>query len=429
MKKQPPRYHDPLLFFYRRFTLWMLERMLQQAGQTVCKPVPGRLLYVASNTRPYHFNGYSARTQSIVTALQTNGVDVRVMTRPGYPWDIGAEGLLPQSDTTLLDGVTYRHVRQPGLLRPFLSYVDQAASAVARLALAEQVAVIHAATNFQNAMPALLAARRLGLPFQYEMRGLWELSRASRWPTYAASGHYKFGLACEGMLVRHADKVFSISDALKRFAAQRWAVPEDRFVLLPNCVEPAEFATPDPAVVMPRRIGYAGALVAYEGLDTLIEAVALLKQEGVAVELNVMGDGAARAQLQAMVDQLDVADRVRLLGKIAPDEARQRLTSCALICIPRKPFEVCRLVPPLKLIEALAMGKPVVVPDMPLFRDELGSDQTGWFFRPGDAGDLSKVLSEALSSPQELVRRGKLGREYATSSRRWGDHVSALVVG
>ncbi len=49
----------------------------------------------------------------------------------------------------------------------------------------------------------------------------------------------------------------------------------------------------------------------------------------------------------------------------------------ALVCLPRKPFEVCRIVPPIKLVEALAMAKPVIVPDLPVFRDELGNSGSG----------------------------------------------------
>lgn len=429
MKKQPPRYYDPLLYFYRRFTLWGLERMLSTRARTgPGNSVAGRLLYVASNTQPYHFNGYSARTQSILKALHQNGTDVVAMTRPGYPWDIGAEGKLPDSDCTEVGGVNYRHVRYPGLFRPFLNYVDRAATAIAGRACAERVTIIHAASNFQNALPALVAARRLGLPFQYEMRGLWELSRASRWPDYPESGHYKFGLACEGLLVRHADRVFAISSALQRYAMARWDVAADRFSLLPNCVEASEFATDSQGFIAPRRIAYAGAMIAYEGLDTLIEAVALIKRNGGVIELLVMGDGEARPALENLSRQLGVTEEVQFLGKLPPLEARERLASCALICIPRKPFEVCRLVPPLKLVEALAMGKPVVVPDLPLFRDELGGVSAGWFFKSGDAEDLSSVLVEALSSPEALQQRGRAGQNHVTTQRRWTDHVQSLTV-
>lgn len=349
------------------------------------------------------------------------------MTRPGYPWDI-VEGALPAvARSTRVETVEYAHARDASLFRPFLLYVRQAARAIASHARVERVAVIHAATNFQNALPALLAARRLGVPFQYEMRGLWELTRASRWPGYERSGHCAFGLACEGMVVRHADKVFAISALLQQDAEARWGVSASRFALLPNCVDPARFEPADAAAVVPKRIGYAGSLMGYEGLDTLIEAVARLVGRGCRVELEIMGDGEARTALEALVQARAVGDHVRLLGKVPPEVARERLAACALVCIPRKPFEVCRLVPPIKLVEALAMGKPVIVPDLPLFREELGPEPAGWFFRPGDVDDLARVIETALSDPDRAQRLGRLGRDYAIAQRSWRRYVPLLV--
>lgn len=66
----------------------------------------------------------------------------------------------------------------------------QASRVIADTARIENVSQIHAASNHFNALPALLAARMLGIPFHYEMRGLWELTRASRQPWYENSARF-----------------------------------------------------------------------------------------------------------------------------------------------------------------------------------------------------------------------------------------------
>jgi glycosyltransferase involved in cell wall biosynthesis len=164
-------------------------------------------------------------------------------------------------------------------------------------------------------------------------------------------------------------------------------------------------------------------LIGYEGLDTLIEAVARLKENEVAVRVHIVGDGEARSSLEALAERLGVEDCVLFMGRQAPDVAREAIRRCAVVCLPRKPYEVCRVVPPIKLVEALAIGKPVIVPDLPVFRDELGDDPAGWFFRAGDSADLARVIGVALGDPGVLRTLGARAREYVVSQRCWSNFI------
>jgi glycosyltransferase involved in cell wall biosynthesis len=331
-------------------------------------------------------------------------------------------------DETIVDDVCYLHAGVPANNPPVLLYALQAARVVAEISVQKRVAVIHAASNHVNALPALLAARRLRIPFQYEMRGLWELTRISRHPQYEGSQAYKQGLQLEALVARHADRLFVISEQLGRYVRENWGVPAERIALLPNCVAPERFVPADPPQeVEANTVGYAGTLIGYEGLDTLIEAVARLAGAGHPVRVELIGDGEARAELEAQVQRLGLADRISFRGRVPPGEARELLARCALVCIPRKPFKVCEIVPPIKLIEALAMGKPVIVPDLPVFRHELGDVPAGWFFRAGDAADLARVLVIALSDPQVLRTTGALAREYVLMHRCWAKFVPEVI--
>jgi glycosyltransferase involved in cell wall biosynthesis len=381
------------------------------------------MLYVAASALPYHVSGYTTRTHEVVSALRAISQDVHVMTRPGYPWDRRDRLADADSATTNVGGIAYQHLKSPSNVRPVLQYALQGAQAVADEAKRYRVSVIHAASNHVNALPALLAARQLGIAFQYEMRGLWELTRASRIPRYERNPGYKQGLDLEGLVARHADRVFTISDQLGRFARDRWNIDEERMFLLPNCVDPERFAALALREIDHDTIGYAGSLMAYEGLDTLIDAVAQLHARGVNVAVNLIGDGEARAALEAQVQDLGLSERIRFFGRMAPQKAQETLSRCALVCIPRKPFKVCEIVPPIKLVEAMAMGKPVIVPDLPVFRDEMGACPSGWFFRAGDAADLARVIETAVGDRVTLAALGERAKEYATTQRCWRDFV------
>ncbi|WP_394062384.1 glycosyltransferase family 4 protein [Alcaligenes sp. WGS1538] len=420
---------EPWLAFNRLLTVRLLRRKTQRREQAEppYEPVPGRLLYVAASALPYHISGYTTRTHEIVRALQQAGGDVRVLTRPGYPWDRKDRLDDAEHEETWVDDVCYGHARRPANNRPVLQFAVEAAAAVVQAAIRHRVAVIHAASNHVNALPALLAARQLGIPFQYEMRGLWELSRASRMPDFRDSQGFKQGLQLEGLVAEQADRLFVISEQLGRYAHQRWGVQTSRMFLLPNCVDPARFEPADPQDVAPDTIVYAGSLIVYEGLDVLIDAIGDLRDRGRQVTLTIIGDGEARAQLQAQVQQLGLDGHVTFLGRVPPQEARALQARSALVCIPRRPFEVCQIVPPIKLVEAMAMGKPVVVPDLPVFQDEVGGCRSVRFFQAGDSADLARVLDAALLDRQALTDAGAQARQDAVSRRSWRDFVGDVL--
>ncbi len=416
------------LMFSRVLTFRVLERRLSEHhGQTPYEPQPGNLLYVAASVLPYHTSGYTTRTHEITCALNKAGARVRVLTRPGYPWDRKDRLCDPVSEETAVGEMCYYHARMPANNRPVLQYALQAARVVAESAVRHRAAVIHAASNHVNALPALLAARQLGIPFQYEMRGLWELTRISRQPGYEDSQAYKQGLQLERLVARYADRLFVISGQLGRYVQANWGVDASRMALLPNCVDPERFVIADPQQIELNTIGYAGSLMGYEGLDTLIDAVDILARAGSSVKVVIIGDGEARPQLEAQVQRLGLSGRIYFSGKMSPDAAREQLARCALVCIPRKPFKVCEIVPPIKLVEALAMGKPVIVPDLPVFRDELGNDPAGWFFRSGSAADLAHAVEVALGDGKKLKKMGARARDYVLAERCWHSFVDKVV--
>jgi glycosyltransferase involved in cell wall biosynthesis len=140
-----------------------------------------------------------------------------------------------------------------------------------------------------------------------------------------------------------------------------------------------------------------------------------------------VGDGKERPKLEAQMYVLGLEALVKFLGRVQPDKTKAILSSCALVAIPRKPYAVCKIVPPLKLVEALALGKAVVVPNLQVFRDELGQDAPAFFFESGDAKDLARVIDEALADMPAIRTLGERARQYAVNHRNWRRFVSLFA--
>lgn len=417
----------PFRALYRVATIQGLRWSYARAnGVLAYVPEPQSLLYVPASCLPYHISGYTTRTHAVLGSLLKAGVRLHVLTRPGYPWDRADILQTPTDDFSERDGLVYSHSQAPSHHRPLLMYVLQAVEPIMASAKQHRVSAIQAASNHVNALPALLAARRLGIPFFYEMRGLWELTRVSRMPEFEGSEAYKQGLALEGFVARSADRLYVISEALGRYAVENWGVDPAKMALLPNCVDPAHFVTADSVLVEAKTIGYAGSLLDYEGLDVLIRALALLKAQRIVLNLRIVGDGEVRRALEALTRELGLTAQVHFFGRLVPELARDVILRSAVVCLPRKPFEVCQIVTPIKLVEALAMGKPVIVPDLPVFKDELCSEvghTPGWFFKAGDAADLAGVLKTAFADAEGLADKSMSARAHAVTMRNWQRYV------
>ncbi len=451
---------SPFVKAYARFTLSAVRRLISRAAARKPDYVPdsGSMLYVAASCLPYHVSGYTSRTREVLRELSEQGIRLHALTRPGYPWDRIDALNAPETQrdpryqtelreassdgvtaVTVIDGVPYDHIPHPVNNMPTAMYVKRAAVVLERYLREHRISCAQAASNHVNALPALIAAKRLGIPFHYEMRGLWELTRISRVPEYEKSPLFRLGLDLEALTALNADKVLVISLAMGDYIAKNWGVPQDKIFLLPNCADinrilPDATETSPSSESGPFVIGYAGSLVVYEGLETLIRAARMLRDRNLFFVIRIIGDGEYRQKLENLVQELELSECVEFLGRLPPDEARKRQGDFHVVCLPRDPYDVTRIVPPIKLAEAMAKEKAVIVPDLQVFREELSEsgnpeDSGCLFFKSGDPEDLARVLERCILDPAMLEERGRRARAYVSSYRQWGSFIGNALPG
>jgi len=389
------------------------------------QPLPESCLYVTGSSLPFHVAGYTIRSQAMIRAIGGAGWAVTAATRPGYPVDRGVDVTASSHEH---EGVIYRHSPGPNVRTlPFDRFTEAATEALIRLAKRTRPQLIHAASNHVNALPALLAARRLGVPFVYEVRGLWELTAATRHLNWEQTERFALQRDLEALVAREADQVFTLTAGLAMELSAR-GVLKDRIAIVPNCVDPAQFPARARDASLASRLGlgpatltvvYAGSLLHYEGLDDLVRAVAQLASEKVDLRLVVAGDGEARDGLSRLVADLGIGRRVKLLGRLPPDQIPALWSVADMAAFPRKPFRVCELVSPLKPLEPMVMGLPVVVSDVQALREMVQPGRTGLVHRAGDAQDLAARLRELTQSSALRQELGRAAREAILRERTW----------
>ncbi|MDC5698346.1 glycosyltransferase family 4 protein [Intrasporangium calvum] len=387
-----------------------------------------RPLHLLINSLPWTQSGYSLRSHAILKAQAAAGMTVEAMTRIGYPVVVG----LPHArDVDVVDGITYRRVVPRSLAATPAERLEQTVEAVVERGRKFGATVLHTTTHYPNALTAQAAAESLGVPWVYEVRGQLEKSWLARRPPEdqaraATSERYLLARARETEMALAADHVVTLSTALRDDLVAQ-GVPAERISLVPNAVDAAlldRSETPveaRAALGLPEDgfwVGSVSSIVDYEGFDVLVHAVALLRSEGLPVRLAIAGDGVARPGLSRLAERLGIADAVVLPGRVPPSEAVRWHQALDAFVVPRLDTEVCRTVTPLKPIEAMALGRPVVASDLPALAEVVESPGTGLVAPAGDASALAAALSRLAADADLVARLGAGGHRFART-RTW----------
>lgn len=402
---------SPLLANRIRFTLEELRTCPEDLHldatplprDPACADRPLRVLAPLTNSLPYTQSGYSLRSHGLLGAIAARGIAVDALTRPGYPVRIGH---LPQATSDRIDGVTYHRnlpaVAPLGARRNFAS----AAQAICDLAAVTRPDVIHTTSNFRNGVAAGAAARALGVPWIYEVRGQEERTWLSRLPKAQqaeaqSSEFYRLAHAQEQRCIEQADHVIVLSQVLAD-ALVAQGHPAAKISIVPNAVEASIFLDDDRREAARERLGLpagplvgtVSALVGYEGLDYLVRALEFLPAE---YRVLLVGDGADRPRLEQLVDELGFGERVIFAGRQPADEVWQWYRALDVFVVPRRDTEVCRTVTPIKPVAAQALGVPVVASDLPALREVTG----GCALYP--PADDAEALARAIVAARDEV--------------------------
>ena len=370
----------------------------------------GRVLYHASQSRPHTSSGYAIRTHGLVTALKQHGVDIRVMLRHGYPLDrTDFIGHSVEAMSTI-DNVAYRFAptsRSPQLLnyqdvynfKRFEHYIDKATQSVMNEALATNASVIHSASNFVVGLAGARAAKALGIPSIYEIRGFWHLTQATKRKQYLNSDHFTLSERLEIQTASESDFVFTITQALKDILIKEGIDPS-KIKVLPNAVDTDRFDAVTKDKNLARElgldgkiiIGYIGSFVEYEGLDLLMDACAMLRKRlGDVFHLILVGDGSMMIPLRQKARFLQLEDIVTFTGRVPHEEVQRYYSLIDIAPLPRKGYRVCELVSPLKPFEAMRAGKVLVCSDVAALAEIVQDQITGVVFEKDNSEDLALI--------------------------------------
>jgi PEP-CTERM/exosortase A-associated glycosyltransferase len=402
-----------------------------------------RILHLLHRSVP-GTHGYAIRSREIVLAQRDHGLEPLVITSPSQ----SPQGMLDAEHSEYIDGIRYFRTCAD-FLPPTIDVSDRSVwkaslrvaqnislfTTAVRVARKHGVSVIHGHSPFTCGLVAGTVGRLLRIPSVYEMRGIWEDSHAGREKITEDSLRYRTVRTLENQAIRQVDSCCVICEALKEDVMSRGIINPDKLFVVPNGVDVERFV-PGPRdqdlvaelgltgrVVM----GYIGTFFHYEGLDLLVKAMAKLAPEFPQLALLLVGHGELMPSLEKLSHESGISDRVIFTGRVPHQEITRYYRLFDFMILPRRETRETRLVTPLKPMEIMAMGKPVLASNIGGHCENIEDGVNGMLFRSDDLSDLCEKCASLIRNAELREELGSKGREWVAAHRDWNVLVNRYI--
>jgi glycosyltransferase involved in cell wall biosynthesis len=273
---------------------------------------------------------------------------------------------------------------------------------------------VHAHFGTNSATVAMLCHSLGGISYSFTAHGPEEFDKAELWKLCDKIKRAAFVVAVSS---------YGRSQLYRHCPREQWPKIE-----LVHCGVDASFleATPEPVPSAPRLVSVA-RFAEQKGLFLLLEALGELHRRGRSFELQLVGDGDLRPEVEKTIARLDLGRKVRLVGWADESRVRSLIQGARAMVLPSFAEGL-----PVVIMEALALGRPVVttyVGGIPELVAE--PNRCGWLVPAGSREDLVAALEEVLaSSPEALEALGAAGRERVRAHHemgRIGEQIGSLL--
>lgn len=405
----------------------------------------GPILHMVGRVLPETQSGFTLRTHYTARAQARRGLRVAVVGQSGV-----AEDAIEKTTKYTYDGVDYYRLSGPPragvLIDAWLRHnIEQLAELVREL----RPSVLHAHSDFQNALIVNAVGRAYGIPTVYETRGFWEESWLTRaistngWDLNADSLFATYGHPGAYALRKHAEEVarglidynFTLAEVMKDHILESagGALDDEEVSVVPNGVDGDEFpiqmrdpelasqiGIPEDAVT----IGYISSMVEYESIETLIDGFKLAAGwVSGPLYLLLVGDGKRREALEEHAAKAGI-ENVIFTGAVPHEQILQYYGLIDVFVVPRRKSSVADLVTPLKPFEAFATGRAVVLSDVDALREIADDSGAVQLFHAGDSRDLGRKLRDLVNDPQRRRSMGARAGHWVRSQRSWDRNVT-----
>lgn len=361
-------------------------------------------------------SGYWKRTTDILQSLAKIGSSSYILAKNNFIFKLHSNSILININNKT-DYPNNKYKYKFGVIKSYLY-----AGFIRKFCKMKNVSIIHAHSNFENGIPAIMAGLMTGLPVIYEVRGFWYLTGLSTDKNQFKSLNFKHAKKLELLCCKHADMIVTLSESMKNYIVSE-GIEASKVHVIPNAVDQHRFK-PLPINIGLRKqwpiggfvVGFIGSITPYEGLSDLVTAIKILREKKIEISLVIAGSGPYESQLLKLIKGKDY---VYYAGHIPHQEVELWYAGFDCCAYPRRNDPVCQYVPPLKVLEAMAMAKPIIVSNLPPLIEMIQPNLTGLVCKPDNPNSLADQL-EFLSINKAIANKlGVSARAWVEKHRTW----------
>jgi glycosyltransferase involved in cell wall biosynthesis len=242
---------------------------------------------------------------------------------------------------------------------------------------------------------------------------------------------YKLLLLLERWTFNTADVCIATNESYRRIAIERGGVPPSRVFVVRSGPDLSRLKVlpPNPALKRGRRylVGYVGVMGRQEGIDGLLQAVRYIVHtlKRTDIHFGLVGGGTSLEEAKALARQLEVDDYVTFTGRV-PDAELLAMLNTADICVnPDVANEMNDKSTMNKIMEYMALGKPIVQYD--LTEGRVSAQEASLYANRNDPIDLAQKMLTLLDDEPLRRRMGEIGRERVHSVLAWEHEAPRLL--
>jgi PEP-CTERM/exosortase A-associated glycosyltransferase len=383
-----------------------------------------RILHVLDHSIPLH-SGYTFRTRSILREQQALGWETFHLTGSKQ----GPTAALKET----IDGLDFfRTPKSDSFLSKLpvlnqLEVIDGLTRRLCEIIPDIKPDVLHAHSPSLNAIAALRAGKKFGIPVVYEVRAFWEDAAVDHGTAKELGLRYRLTRALETHALKNANAVTTICEGLRKDIVAR-GIAADKVTVIPNAVDIDKFAVGGVADLELKRklglqdmrlIGFIGSFYAYEGLDVLLRAVPAMLSKLPDLRVLLVGGGPQDAQLRQLAKDLNIEDKVVFTGRVPHEQVAQYYDLLDVLVYPRLSMRLTDLVTPLKPLEAMAQGRVLAASDVGGHLELIEHGKTGVLFKADDPQSLADNVGALLAAQQQWPQLRAAGRHFVETERNW----------
>ena len=274
----------------------------------------------------------------------------------------------------------------------------------------------------------VLVGRMTGTPVVLEINDTVDVDRERQGKKLVLPGLARW---FERQIFQRASGVVAVSGYLRDQAIAA-GVPPERVRVTPNAVNPERFDRErvDGGAVRARHglegktvLGFVGSFAKWHGVDLLIRAASTLARDFPQVSVLLIGDGHLRPQMEALVAELGITDRVVFTGKIPHMEIPAHVAAMDVGVVPGANV----FVSPVKVFEYMAMGCPPVAARYRPLEDAIDEGKDGLIFEANDLEALTRSLRELLADPERRRALGEAAHAKIMARHLWVHNARVVV--